>query len=84
MKPGRRIVLAEAALFGEPFWARRDADVHLQYWVDKMTWFRPLDPRETSYYSPEELHQAFDGKVDEAENLEWRGIELFWARKPAG
>lgn len=83
MKPGRRMVLAEAALFGAPFWSRLDADVHLQYWVDKLAHHRPLDPKETSYYSPEELHQAFDGLVDEAQNLEWKGIELFWGRKPS-
>lgn len=82
MKPGRRIVLAEAALFGGPFWARVEADVHLQYWVDKLTWHRALDPRETSYYSPEELHRAFAGLVEDAGNREWRGIELFWGRKP--
>lgn len=82
MKPGRRIVLAEAALFGAPFFARRDADVHLQYWVDKLTWHRKLEPRETSYYSPEELHAAFDGLVGDAQSFEWKGIELFWGRKP--
>ena len=82
MKPGRRIVLAEAALFGGPFWSRLDTDVHLQYWVDKLSYHRSLDPKETSYYSPEELHQAFDGLVQNPENLEWRGIELFWGRKP--
>lgn len=83
MKPGRRIVLAEAALFGAPFWARLEADVHLQYWVDKLAWHRALDPKETSYYSPEELHAAFAGLVRNAENLEWKGIELFWGRKPS-
>ena len=76
-------MLAEAALFGAPFWARLDADVHLQYWVNKLAWHRPLDPKETSYYGPEELHAAFAGLVDNPENLEWKGIELFWARKPA-
>jgi SAM-dependent methyltransferase len=82
MKPGRRIVLAEAALFGAPFWDRVDADVHLRYWVDKLAWHRKLAPEETSYYSPEELHRAFDGLVENPENLEWKGIELFWGRKP--
>ena len=81
MKPGRRIVLAEAALFGAPFWARVEADVHLQYWVDKLTHHRALNPKETSYYSAEELHQAFDGLVEDPQNLEWKGIELFWGRK---
>jgi hypothetical protein len=82
MKPGRRIVLAEAALFGAPFWARLDADVHLQYWVEKLTYYRALDPKETSYYSPAELHRAFEGLVDKSENIEWKGIELFWGTKP--
>lgn len=84
LKPGRRIVLAEAALFGAPFWARVDADVHLQYWVEKLAWHRALDPKETSYYGPEELHRAFEDVVVDAENLEWKGIELFWGRKPGG
>ncbi len=82
LKSGRRIVLAEAALFGAPFWDRVDADVHLRYWVDKLAWHRKLAPEETSYYSPEELHRAFDGLVECPENLEWKGIELFWGRKP--
>jgi hypothetical protein len=56
--------------------------VHLQYWVDKLAYHRALDPKETSYYSPAELHRAFAGLVDKPENIEWKGIELFWGVKP--
>lgn len=82
MKPRRRLLLAETAQFGAPFWPRVETDLHLQYWVDKLSHFRSLDPRESSYYSPEELHTAFDGLLEEPQNIEWRGLELFWGRKP--
>ena len=81
MKPGRRLVLAELAMFGTPFFPRVEADLHLQYWIDKISHFRPLPPRESAYYSPEELHAAFDGLLEQPQNLEWKGIELFWGRK---
>jgi SAM-dependent methyltransferase len=83
MKPGRRLVLAEVAMFGTPFWPRLETDLHLQYWVDKLSHFRPLPARETAYYSPEELHTALDPLLEAPQNLEWRGLELFWGRKPA-
>ncbi len=36
------------------------------------------------YWSPEQLDEsAFEGQVDEAETFVWRGVELFWGRKPA-
>ena len=82
LKPGRRLMLAEAYIFGGPFWSRLDTDLHLKYWVDKLTHFFPFDIRKTPYYSPQHLHEAFKGLLDEPENIEWKGIELFWGRKP--
>ena len=84
MKPGRRLMLAEVFIFGGPFWARLETDLHLQYWVDKLTHFFPFDIRKTPYYSAEELHDALDGLLEQPEHLEWKGIELFWGRKPLG
>lgn len=83
LKPGRRLVLAEIFIFGDPFWARMEADLHLTYWVHKMTqYFPPFDPRQTPYYSPQGLHAAFAGLLEQPENIEWKGLELFWGRKP--
>ncbi len=83
LKPGKRIVLAEAYIFGKPFMPRMEADLHLIYWVNKLTaYFPPFDMRETPYYSPEELHTAFDGLLEDTQNIEWKGVELFWGRKP--
>jgi len=70
--------------FGGPFWARLETDLHLQYWVDKLTHFFPFDIRKTPYYSGEELHDALDGLLEQPEHIEWKGIELFWGRKPRG
>ena len=83
LKPGRRLMLAEAYIFGGPFWSRVNSDLHLQYWVHKLTHHFPFDYRKTPYYSPEELHQAFEGLLERPENIEWKGIELLWGRKPA-
>lgn len=84
LKPGRPLILAEACIFGAPFWARMEADLHLVYWVEKLTkFFPPFDIRQTPYYSPQELHAAFTGQLDDPQYIEWRGVELFWGRKPA-
>ena len=69
-------------LFGGPFRARLETDLHLQYWVDKLTHFFPFDIRKTPYSSAEELHAALDDLLEQPEHLEWKGIELFWGRKP--
>jgi hypothetical protein len=35
------------------------------------------------YYSPQQLLEAFAGVVEDANTFVWKGIELFWGRKPA-
>lgn len=83
LKPGRRLLLAEAYIFGQPFWARMEADLHLKYWVHKLsTYFPPFDITETPYYSPQELHASLDEQLEQPEHIEWKGVELFWGRKP--
>jgi SAM-dependent methyltransferase len=83
LKPGRRLLLAEAFIFGAPFWQRMEADLHLVYWVKKLTqYFPPFDPKQTPYYSAEELHEALDHQLEQPEHIEWKGLELFWGRKP--
>lgn len=80
MKPGRRIVLAEAVLVGEAFYARVNSDVHLRQWYDKL--YEQLDPRNIPYWSGEEIRAAFGDRVERPQVMEWRGIEMFWGRKP--
>ncbi len=83
LKPGKRLLLAEIYLFGKPFWPRMEADLHTVYWVRKLTtYFPPFPIEQTPYYSPEELHEALDDQIAEPQNIEWKGIELFWGRKP--
>jgi len=83
LRPGRRLLLAEAFIFGAPFWQRMEADLHLVYWVRKLTqYFPPFDPRQTPYYSAEELRDALGDQLDQPEHIEWKGLELFWGRKP--
>lgn len=80
MKPGRRIVLAEAVLAGENFYARVNSDVHVRQWFDKL--FEQLDPRIIPYWSGEQIRSAFGDRVVSPQVMEWRGIEIFWGRKP--
>jgi hypothetical protein len=81
MKPGRRIVLAEAVLAGTTFHERVNADVHLRQWYEKL--FLTIRPEDVPYYSGEELAQAFDGKLQDLRLMDWKGIEMLWGRKPA-
>lgn len=80
LKPGRRIVLAEAVMAGPTFEARINADVHLRQWYDKL--YAQFDPGGVSYYTGEQLMAALDGQLDSPQTLEWKGIEMFWGRKP--
>jgi ubiquinone/menaquinone biosynthesis C-methylase UbiE len=80
MKPGRRIVLAESVLKGPTFYARIKSDVHLQQWFEKL--FANVPAEDIPYYSSEEIREAFGDKVASPQVMEWRGIEMFWGRKP--
>jgi len=81
MKPGRRIVLAEAVLAGDTFYHRVNSDVHLRQWFDKL--YEQLDPSIIPYWSGEQIKAAFGDRVESPQVFEWRGIEMFWGRKPA-
>lgn len=81
MKPGRRIVLAEAVMAGESFYAHVNSDVHLRQWFDKL--FEQLDTAAIPYWSGAEVKAAFGDRVESPQVLDWRGIEMFWGRKPS-
>jgi hypothetical protein len=80
MKPGRRIVFAEMVLDGVRFRERINADVHIKQWFDKL-----LPPRSEpiSNYTGEAIMAAFGAALEGPQCMEWRGVEMFWGRKPA-
>ncbi|QAY59556.1 methyltransferase domain-containing protein [Microbacterium protaetiae] len=80
-KPGRRIFLAEAVLSGPSFFARVDSDVHFRQWFDKL--YEQVQPTDIPYYSPAQIRAAFGDRVESPQSMEWKGIEMFWGRKPA-
>lgn len=80
LKPGRRIVLAEAVLVGATMRHRIDSDVHLRQWYEKVMGFANIN--DIPYTSGEELKVAFGDKVSDPRVMEWHGIEMFWGRKP--
>jgi SAM-dependent methyltransferase len=79
LRPGRRIVSAEMCLEGDRFQARVNADMHIRQWYDKIF---PTGRSEISNYSAEELLAMIGPSVVDGRCMEWRGIELFWGRKP--
>jgi SAM-dependent methyltransferase len=82
MKPGRRLVMAEIVL-GSPEQVMKIAsDLHIQHLFDKIFSRRGFAFSDLAYYSPQELAQAFDGLLVETGQFEWRGLEVFWGRKP--
>ena len=78
LKPGRRIMLAEAVLVGATIRHRINSDVHLRQWYEKIL---GDDVNHIPYTSGEELQAAFEGKVIDPRVMEWHGIEMFWGRK---
>ena len=69
MKPGRRVVFAEAAYGGPRFEERVSANVHIRQWFNKALESH-LPISRVSTYSGEQ------------QCMEWHGIEMFWGRKP--
>jgi ubiquinone/menaquinone biosynthesis C-methylase UbiE len=80
-KRGGILMLAEIT-FGPRLRQLASQDLHLQYWVDKLSHGAGVPNLEVAYYSADELRHAFDGLLDKAQAFEWRGLELFWGSKP--
>jgi SAM-dependent methyltransferase len=82
MKPGRRLVMAEIHL-GAPQqdWKIRQ-DLHMEHLIDKIMSRFCGSILEFPYYSMPDLHEAFAGQMEEMDDFEWRGLEVFWGRKP--
>jgi hypothetical protein len=82
MQPGRRLVMAEIVLGSpEQVW-KIASDLHIQHLFDKIFSRRGMAFSDLPYYSPQALKEAFDGLVADPGHFEWRGLEVFWGRKP--
>jgi len=81
MKPGRVLMLAEIG-FSPQLQMAAELDVHIEYWLDKLFFGAGMQGLDFSYYSKEELLEAFAGLLSEPQSFNWRGVELFWGIKP--
>lgn len=81
LKPGRPIVLSEIT-FGPNMLHAASLDMHLQAWLDKIFSRMGWNVGDFPYYSPEQLRQAFAGRLREMGDFSWRGIDLFWGTRP--
>jgi SAM-dependent methyltransferase len=82
LKPSGSIVLAEIML-GPNILTAASADVHIEAWVDKIFSRMGWAIEKIPYYSLEQLHDAFAGVVENEHSCYWKGIEIFWGKKPA-
>lgn len=82
LKPGRRFVTGEIALGSPDLNMKVELDLHIEYLYDKIFSRIGFDRYDIPYWGPRHLVQAFDGMVEGAETFVWKGVELFWARKP--
>ncbi len=80
MKPGRNILLAEIT-FNPRMLMLSQMDLHIEYWIEKMMAGVGFTADSFPYYSAQELHQAFEGMVSDAQDFNWKGVELFWGTK---
>jgi hypothetical protein len=81
LRPGRSLVMGEIA-FGPPFLHRLREDVHLEYVFDKLFSRIGWSYEDFPYHGPDDLRRAFEGLATDVGTFAWRGIELFWARRP--
>jgi len=82
MKSGRNIVLAEIAYSPETR-MKIELDMHIEYIFSKLLSRVGWKLEEFPYYSPKDLQAAFTGILTETDSFVWKGIEIFWGRKPA-
>ena len=82
MKPGRRLVMAEIVLGAPEQVMKIQSDLHIQHLIDKIFAARGFEFTDQPYFSPEVLRAAFEGQLNDIDNFEWRGLEVFWGRKP--
>ncbi|MTD53681.1 class I SAM-dependent methyltransferase [Amycolatopsis pithecellobii] len=83
LKPGKRIVSAEALIPGGGGLTRSvDVDIHVQTWFDKLVGPLKVALSELGAYTAEEIKDAFGDRVEGARAMEWRGVHVFWGRKP--
>jgi len=82
MKSGRRLVMAEIVLGSPEQVMKIKSDLHIQHLFDKIFAARGFEFTDQPYFSPEVLTRAFDGLLTDLGQFEWRGLEVFWGRKP--
>ncbi|MBV9120949.1 MAG: methyltransferase domain-containing protein [Chloroflexi bacterium] len=82
-RPGGHIALGEIVLGGHEYMSKIRSDMHIEYLFEKLFMRIGWDLEEAPFYSTEELLRAFEGKVEDPHVFEWKGIEVFWGRKPA-
>ena len=84
LKPGRNVALGEV-VFGPPLANVIALDVHVTYVFTKL-WEAIFPPGASfddgPYWGPEALLDAFSGLVTDQDTFAWKGVELFWGRKP--
>lgn len=82
LKPGGAIVLAEISFNPRMEWIK-ELDLHVGYWLTKMeAGARGPVMSDLAYYSPADLHAAFEGLVVDPGSFSWRGLDVFWGVKP--
>ena len=81
LKPGKRIAIAEIS-FSPATKMKKDLDLHIEYLFEKIFARIGFRYEDFPYYSAEQVAAAFAGRTTEAQTLEWKGLEAFWASKP--
>jgi SAM-dependent methyltransferase len=81
LKPGRQLVLGEIS-FGTSFKERVAADLHIEYYFEKL-----FDGIGLPFYLPsweiDDVREELTGVIEDVETFSWRGVDLLWGRKPS-
>lgn len=81
LRPGGVLMLAEIT-FSPRMKMLAEQDIHIETWIEKLASRVGFNPYDAPYYGTEDLLAALDGRLEEAQSLVWKGIELVWGRRP--
>lgn len=84
LKPGCPLVMAQIGIGAPEQVFKVRQDLFLDHVMSKILSSLSMSFADLPYHGPEDLRRAFGDRLEDQKEFEWRGLEVFWGRKPSG